>query len=162
MKKTSSPTSCTSSAKVLLPRAQYLTQPSTVVFDTEEHQYFSLFSEKIAVELLPYFTPTPWRCIISQAYVSEPSIRHAAIGIGALCKTFKVAQSGRGRRLDVIHHRAPVLWLRLKRLRGSKAGLPEQYRFKKLFCAINTLLGSTIKPSSKCKILHRGTIFAQH
>jgi hypothetical protein len=108
MKKISSPSSCTSSAKVLLPRAQYLAQPSAVVFDTEEQQYFSLFSEKIAVELLPYFNPTPWRYIILQAYASEPSIRHAAIGIGTLCKTFEVAQSGRGRHLNVIHHRAPV------------------------------------------------------
>lgn len=93
-----------------MPRVQCLAQPSTGLFDTEDEQrYFTLFSEKIAADLLPYFDPTTWRYTILQACAAEPSIRHAATAIGALGKTFEAAQSGRGRRPDVIHQRVPAL-----------------------------------------------------
>ncbi|KAE9367722.1 hypothetical protein N431DRAFT_548087 [Stipitochalara longipes BDJ] len=104
------PSSSSTSAKVLLPKTQYLSQPSTRLFDTaDEQRYFALFSDKIVAELLPYFDPSPWRYMILQACAAEPSIRHAATAIGALGKTFETAQSGRGRRPGVINHRAPAL-----------------------------------------------------
>ncbi|PNP37752.1 hypothetical protein TGAMA5MH_10353 [Trichoderma gamsii] len=47
--------------------------------------------------------------MILQACASEPSIRYAAVALGALGKTFETAQSGRGRPPNAKQHRAPTL-----------------------------------------------------
>ncbi|RDW80804.1 hypothetical protein BP5796_05502 [Coleophoma crateriformis] len=58
------------------------TQP----FENEdEFQYFTLFRDKTALEISPYFKTQTWRKLVLQA-ASLPSIRHAAIAIGALDK----------------------------------------------------------------------------
>jgi hypothetical protein len=154
-KSTSPPSSCyglsTVRAKILMPRAQYLAQPSTSLFDTEdEHRYFTLFSEKIVAELLPYFDPTPWRYMILQACVAEPSIRHAATAIGALGKTFETVQSGRSRPSGAIHNRAPALGGPIEsaqRLKGrisrreqiEEAALHHQYALEQYHKAIKQM-----------------------
>jgi hypothetical protein len=84
--------------------------PLTRLFETEEEQrYFTLFSDSVVEGLLPYFDATVWKYTILQACASEPSIRHAAVAIGALGKTFEVAQAGRGRPPSARQHRAPTL-----------------------------------------------------
>jgi hypothetical protein len=76
-------------------RQLILAQPSTSLFETEqENRYFSLFSERIAAEICPYFNPDVWSRMILQACASEASIRHAAVAIGALGKTYEFVQSG--------------------------------------------------------------------
>ncbi|CZR55119.1 uncharacterized protein PAC_05005 [Phialocephala subalpina] len=71
-------------------------QPASTLFESElELRYFRLFSDRIAVEICPYFNPDAWSQMILQACMSEASIRHAAIAIGALGKTYEMAQAGR-------------------------------------------------------------------
>lgn len=69
-------------------------QPALSLFESEqEHQYFGLFASKIAMEISPYFNPESWTRLMLQACVSELSIRHAAIAIGALGKAYAVAHA---------------------------------------------------------------------
>lgn len=100
----------TANGRVLFPKTQSTVQPSSMLFETEEEQrYFTLFSERVVAEVLPYFDITLWKYMILQACVSEPSIRHAAVAIGALGKTFETVQAGRGRPPSARQHRAPIL-----------------------------------------------------
>lgn len=70
-------------------------QPATSLFETDlEHRYFRVFSDSIAAEICPYFNPESWSRMILQACVTEASIRHAAVAIGALGKTYEIAQAG--------------------------------------------------------------------
>jgi hypothetical protein len=69
-------------------------QPAISLFDSDqEHQYYGLFANKIAIEISPYFNPESWSRLLLQACVTETSIRHAAIAIGALGKAYDVAQA---------------------------------------------------------------------
>ncbi|TQS36911.1 hypothetical protein Golomagni_02631 [Golovinomyces magnicellulatus] len=47
----------------------------------------------MAKEIFPYFNCDDWSRIIGQACVNHPSIRHTAIAIGALGKTYEIARS---------------------------------------------------------------------
>ncbi|KAE8451159.1 hypothetical protein EG329_004831 [Mollisiaceae sp. DMI_Dod_QoI] len=70
-------------------------QPAATLFESElELRYFRLFSDRIAIEICPYFNPDSWSRMILQACVNEASIRHAAVAIGALGKTYEMAQAG--------------------------------------------------------------------
>lgn len=85
-------------ARALVPKNQgpVTLQPASTLFESElELRYFGLFAERIAGEICPYFSPESWRRMILQACMSEASIRHAAIAIGALGKTYEMAQAGR-------------------------------------------------------------------
>lgn len=65
------------------------------LFETDlEYRYFRLFSDSIATEICPYFNPESWSRMILQACTTEASIRHAAVAIGALGKTYEIAQAG--------------------------------------------------------------------
>ena len=98
---------------VLLPKINMLApltaNPSKSLFQSEEEQYyFEIFSSKTAFEILPSFDSGILRQILLQACVSEPSIRHGVVALGALDKTaesFEVfsvcASEGRG---DPIQH----------------------------------------------------------
>jgi hypothetical protein len=64
-----------------------LPSPSTVLVESEsEQQYFSLFRDRTAAELAPFFESQTWRRLLLQA-CSEPAIRHAVLAISALHKT---------------------------------------------------------------------------
>jgi hypothetical protein len=64
-----------------------LPSPSAVLFESEgEQQYFSLFRDRTAAELAPFFESQTWRRLLLQA-CNEPAIRHAVIAISALRKT---------------------------------------------------------------------------
>lgn len=63
-------------------------EPSCSLFSTEQdHRYFDIFCSKTAFEILPLFETGALRQILLQACVSEPSIRHAVVALGALDKT---------------------------------------------------------------------------
>jgi hypothetical protein len=86
-------------ARALVPKDQspnqIILQPATSLFETDlEYRYFKLFSDSIATEICPYFNPEPWSRMILQACATEASIRHAAVAIGALGKTYEIAQAG--------------------------------------------------------------------
>jgi hypothetical protein len=86
-------------ARALVPKDQsgaLLTlQPAGGLFETDlEHRYFKLFADHIATEICPYFNPESWSRMILQACATDASIRHAAIAIGALGKTYEIAQAG--------------------------------------------------------------------
>jgi len=86
-------------ARALVPKdqsgGQLIPQPGMSLFKTDlEHRYFRLFSDRIATEICPYFNPESWSRMILQACATEASIRHAAVAIGALGKTYEVAQAG--------------------------------------------------------------------
>lgn len=87
--------------RILIPRAarpsqQLICQPSTSLFNTErEQRYFTLFSEKVAADISPYFSASAWSRMILQVCASELSFRHAAVALGALGKTFEAIQTGR-------------------------------------------------------------------
>lgn len=71
-------------------------QPVLLVFETDQEQrYFSLFADRIASEICPYFDSGDWSRMILQACTAESSIRHAASAIGALGKAYEIAQAGR-------------------------------------------------------------------
>lgn len=100
----------TANGRVQIFKDQLSVQPSVKLFETQEEQrYFTLFNERVIEELLPYFDATVWKYMILQACASESSIRHAAVAIGALGKTFEAAQAGRGRPPSARQHRAPTL-----------------------------------------------------
>ena len=88
-------------ARALVPKHegqlgnQLVLQPAVSLFETDlEHRYFRLFSDHIATEICPYFNPETWSRMILQACAAEASIRHAAVAIGALGKTYEIAQAG--------------------------------------------------------------------
>jgi hypothetical protein len=81
-----------SKRNVLLPKinllAPLLPNPSKALFnDDAERGYFDIFSSKTAFEILPSFDSGTLRQILLQACVSDPSIRHGVIALGALDKT---------------------------------------------------------------------------
>lgn len=88
------------SARALVPKnqqqlspRQLFIQPVVNLFESEQDgRYFSLFSDRIATEICPYFNPESWTRLILQACIQEPSIRHAAVAIGALGRTYQIAQ----------------------------------------------------------------------
>ena len=87
-----SSTSTIQKRTVLLPKinilAPLLANPSKSLFNSEEeHRYFAIFSSKTAFEILPSFDSGTLRQILLQACVTEPSIRHAVLALGALDKT---------------------------------------------------------------------------
>jgi hypothetical protein len=72
-----------------------ISQPATSLFETDlEQRYFRVFSDTIAAEICPYFNPENWSRMILQACATEASVRHAAVAIGALGKTYEIAQAG--------------------------------------------------------------------
>ncbi|PMD38454.1 hypothetical protein L207DRAFT_531343 [Hyaloscypha variabilis F] len=88
-------------ARALVPKdegqlgGQLTFQPAMSLFETDlEHRYFRLFSDHIATEICPYFNPETWSRMILQACAADASIRHAAVAIGALGKTYETAQAG--------------------------------------------------------------------
>lgn len=67
--------------------------PTVGLFQSNlEQRYFDIFSTRIARQLCPYFDAERWTLTILQACMSHPSIRCAAIAIGALGKTNEIAR----------------------------------------------------------------------
>ncbi|KAI0995435.1 hypothetical protein K3495_g12744 [Podosphaera aphanis] len=67
--------------------------PSIITFDNNlEHNYFNLFSNQIVQGLSPYFDPENWTRLVLQACTLYPSVRHAAVAIGALGRTCEIAR----------------------------------------------------------------------
>ncbi|KAE8452783.1 hypothetical protein EG329_013055 [Mollisiaceae sp. DMI_Dod_QoI] len=68
-----------------LPESVLIPEPSLSLFSTEQdHRYFDVFCSKTAFEILPSFESGSLRETLLQACVSEPSIRHAVVALGAL------------------------------------------------------------------------------
>ncbi|KAF8863511.1 hypothetical protein BDZ45DRAFT_102262 [Acephala macrosclerotiorum] len=68
-------------------------EPSQSLFSTEQdHRYFEVFCSKTAFEILPSFDSSNLREVLLQACVSEPSIRHAVVALGALDLTAESLQ----------------------------------------------------------------------
>lgn len=64
-----------------------LLEPKKLLFlNEEEYRYFDIFSSKTAFEILPVSVTERFRQILLQACESAPSIRHAAVALGALDK----------------------------------------------------------------------------
>ncbi|KUJ24184.1 uncharacterized protein LY89DRAFT_776347 [Mollisia scopiformis] len=85
-------------ARALVPKnhGPMMLQPASTLFESElELHYFRLFSDRIAAEICPYFNPESWSRMILQACMHEASIRHAAVAIGALGKTYEMAHAGK-------------------------------------------------------------------
>lgn len=89
-------------ARALIPKnhgkngSPLMLQPASTLFESElELRYFRLFSDRIAVEICRYFNPDEWSRMILQACMHEASIRHAAVAIGALGKTYEMALQGK-------------------------------------------------------------------
>ncbi|POS88258.1 hypothetical protein EPUL_000993 [Erysiphe pulchra] len=83
--------------RILIPKLhsaeRHLLFPALNLFGSEaENQYFNVFSNQIAAAIFPYFNCESWIRIINQACVAHSSIRHAAIAIGALGKTYEIAR----------------------------------------------------------------------
>ncbi|KAI2633822.1 hypothetical protein GGS21DRAFT_539442 [Xylaria nigripes] len=78
------------------PKLNYLRliQPSTILFDSHEGQYFQLFRDYTASELSGFFDSSFWTRRVLQECHSEDSIRHAVVALGALYKTLeKITES---------------------------------------------------------------------
>jgi Fungal specific transcription factor domain len=73
---------------LLLPKACYASfakDPSKALFSTDQdYQYFDIFCNKTAFQILPYYDAGIFRQMLLQACVSEPSLRHAVVALGAL------------------------------------------------------------------------------
>ncbi|CZR53271.1 uncharacterized protein PAC_03149 [Phialocephala subalpina] len=68
-------------------------EPPQSLFSTEQdHRYFEVFCSKTAFEILPAFDSSNLREVLLQACVSEPSIRHAVVALGALDLTAESLQ----------------------------------------------------------------------
>ncbi|KAI6244439.1 Aspercryptin biosynthesis cluster-specific transcription regulator atnN [Erysiphe necator] len=83
--------------RILIPKLQSIEGhtwlPALNLFESEaEKQYFNVFSNQIAAAIFPYFNCESWIRIINQACTTNSSIRHAAIAIGALGKTYEIAR----------------------------------------------------------------------
>ncbi|RKF64174.1 putative zn2 cys6 dna-binding protein [Erysiphe neolycopersici] len=83
--------------RILIPKLhsaeRHLLLPTLNQFGSEtEKQYFNVFSNQIAAAIFPYFDCESWMRIIRQACFAHLSIRHAAIAIGALGKTYEIAR----------------------------------------------------------------------
>ncbi|RKF50293.1 putative zn2 cys6 dna-binding protein [Golovinomyces cichoracearum] len=84
--------------RILVPKTQYgdryLRMPTISLYEGElERNYFNIFINQIAKDIFPYFNCDDWSQIIGQACVNHPGIRHTAIAIGALGKTYEIARS---------------------------------------------------------------------
>ena len=73
---------------LLLSKAHYtalVKDPSEPLFSTErDYRYFDIFCNKTAFQILPYYDAGIFRQMLLQACVSEPSLRHAVVALGAL------------------------------------------------------------------------------
>jgi hypothetical protein len=72
---------------MLLPKGHspLAKNPSAALFCAEkDHQYFDVFCTKTAFQILPYYDAGIFRQMLLQACVSEPSLRHAVVALGAL------------------------------------------------------------------------------
>lgn len=68
--------------------------PSTSIpGDKDEHRYFQLFHEQVAVDLCGYFETPFWTQFILRECHREPAIKHEIIALSALCKA-SVARPG--------------------------------------------------------------------
>jgi hypothetical protein len=76
--------------RVILPRKKPMIpiEPSISLFAEEQEQrYFDIFCSKTAFDILPRFDSGTLREILLQTCMSEPSIRHAVVALGALDMT---------------------------------------------------------------------------
>jgi hypothetical protein len=76
--------------RVILPRKdpKIPIEPSISLFAEEQEQrYFEIFCSKTAFDILPRFDSGTLREILLQTCMSEPSIRHAVVALGALDMT---------------------------------------------------------------------------
>lgn len=84
-----------------LPFSVLQCQPSQSLFSTEQdHRYFEVFCSKTAFEILPSFDSSNLREVLLQACISEPSIRHAVVALGALDLTAESLQDFEKMSLD--------------------------------------------------------------
>lgn len=84
--------------------------PSTLLFKTqEESEYFKIFSEKTAVEILPVFASESFRRLMLQASESDLSIRHAVIALGALDKTSQLVSNSKEEKETLRQHHERAL-----------------------------------------------------
>jgi hypothetical protein len=59
--------------------------PSQALFDTQkDHHYFDIFCSKTAFQILPYFDTGIFRQMLLQACLSDESLRHAGVALGAM------------------------------------------------------------------------------
>jgi hypothetical protein len=74
---------------LLLPKVHssrsLIMNPSSPLFrDEKDHRYFDIFCTKTAFEILPCYDAGTFRQTLLQSCVSDPSLRHAVVALGAL------------------------------------------------------------------------------
>jgi hypothetical protein len=110
--------------------------------DEEEHRYFETFSAKTAFEILPSFDSGTLRHVLLQACMSEPSIRHAVVALGALDKTAERLEvfgtSAESSKDPALHHQNALkqYTIAIKYMRAAASNSQQDLRTKLLTCLV--------------------------
>jgi hypothetical protein len=99
---------------LLLPKGAsppLVNNPSRVLFCAQkDHRYFEVFCTKTAFQILPYYDAGIFRQMLLQACVSDDSLRHAVVALGALDMTMETLDEFKSPSLDAqdksshLHH----------------------------------------------------------
>lgn len=99
---------------LLLPKRaspSLVNNPSHVLFHSQkDHHYFEVFCTKTAFQILPYYDAGIFRQMLLQACVSDDSLRHAVVALGAMDMKMETLDEFESLSLDVqdksshLHH----------------------------------------------------------